>query len=88
MAMKKSRMMKVYGQSGYRYKATPTIMLKGRWLKDLGFDIGDYISVSCENGKLKRSDYGLDQQPRWGCVCCGSDLQHADGLSIRCDSQD
>ena len=52
MAMKKSRMMKVYGQSGYRYKATPTIMLKGQWLKDLGFDIGDYISVSCENGKL------------------------------------
>lgn len=52
MAMKKSRMMKVYGQSGYRYKVTPTIMLKGQWLKDLGFDIGDYISVSCENGKL------------------------------------
>ena len=52
MAMKKSRMMKVHGQSGYRYKATPTIMLKGQWLKDLGFDIGDYISVSCENGKL------------------------------------
>ena len=52
MAMKKSRMMKVYGQSGYRDKATPTIMLKGQWLKDLGFDIGDYISVSCENGKL------------------------------------
>lgn len=49
---KKSRSVKVYGQSGYNYKAVPTIMLKGQWLKELGFDIGDYISISCENGKL------------------------------------
>lgn len=27
-------------------------MLKGQWLKELGFDIGDYVSVTCENGKL------------------------------------
>ena len=52
MAFKKNRNMKVYGTSGYRYKATPTIMLKGEWLKELGFEIGDYVSVSCENGKL------------------------------------
>ena len=52
MAFKKSRNMKVHGTSGYRYKATPTIMLKGEWLKELGFEIGDYVSVSCENGKL------------------------------------
>ena len=42
----------MYGTSGYSYKQTPTIMLKGEWLKELGFDIGDYMSVSCENGKL------------------------------------
>ena len=52
MAIKKSRQMKVDGQSGYHYKSTPAIMLKGQWLKELGFEIGDYISVSCENGKL------------------------------------
>ena len=52
MAFKKNRSMKVYGQSGYRYKETPEIMLKGLWLQELGFGIGDYISVSCENGKL------------------------------------
>ncbi len=52
MEAKKSRSMKVYGQSGYRYKETPTIMLKGQWLKELGFEIGDYISVNCDNGKL------------------------------------
>ena len=49
---KANRNMKVYGMSGYNYKSTPTIMLKGMWLAELGFDIGDYISVSCENGKL------------------------------------
>ena len=51
MAFKKNRNMKVHGTSGYRYKATPTIMLKGEWLKELGFEIGDYVSVCCENGK-------------------------------------
>ncbi|MDD6515194.1 MAG: SymE family type I addiction module toxin [bacterium] len=49
---KKNRSVKVYGMSGYKYQSTPTIMLKGNWLKELGFEIGDYISISCENGKL------------------------------------
>lgn len=50
--MAKKRSVKVYGQSGYKYKETPTIMLKGLWLKEAGFDIGDYISVICEDGKI------------------------------------
>lgn len=50
--MAKKRSVKVYGQSGYRYRETPTIMLKGLWLKEVGFDIGDYISVTCEEGKI------------------------------------
>lgn len=49
---KETRSIKVYRSSGYQYRETPTIMLKGQWLKELGFDIGDYISVSCENGKI------------------------------------
>ena len=48
----KNRSMKVYSQNGRNYKATPTIILKGQWLEEMGFAIGDYISVSCENGKL------------------------------------
>lgn len=52
MAFKKIRNMKVYEQSGYQYKATPTIMLKGQWLKEAGFNIGDSITVTCEDGKL------------------------------------
>ena len=50
--MAKKRSVKVYGQSGYKYRETPTIMLKGMQLKEAGFDIGDYISVACEDGKI------------------------------------
>ena len=50
--MAKKRSIKVYGQSGYKYRETPTIMLKGQWLKEAGFEIGDYISVTCEDGNL------------------------------------
>ena len=52
MAFKKFRKMKVYNVSGYNYKDTPTIILKGDWLKETGFDIGSLIQVECENGKL------------------------------------
>lgn len=44
--MAKKRSIKVISQSGHNYKATPTIMLKGQWLKKLGFDIGDYVSIT------------------------------------------
>lgn len=50
--MAKKRSVKVYGQSGYKYREMPTIMLKGQWLKEAGIDIGDYISVTCEDGRI------------------------------------
>ena len=52
MAYKKSRNLKVYGMKDYRYRPTPTILLRGQWLSELGFDIGGYVSISCEKGKL------------------------------------
>ena len=52
MTKKNRRSMKVVAQSGYKYRETPTILLKGQWLKELGFKIGDYVSVSCEDGRL------------------------------------
>lgn len=42
---KKYREIKVIEQSGYRYKLTPTIMLKGQWLAELGFDINRAVLV-------------------------------------------
>lgn len=42
---KKDRKLKVYEQSGYRYKPTPVIMLKGQWLEQLSFPAGTPITV-------------------------------------------
>ena len=47
MPYKKYRKMKVY-----EYKRTPSIVLKGKWLSELGFDIGEQIEVKCEDGRL------------------------------------
>lgn len=52
MAFKKIRIMKVYEQSGYHYKSTPTIMLKGVWLRELGVEENTPISVECSGGRL------------------------------------
>lgn len=52
MASKKNRKMKVYGTNGYKYKNTPTIILKGIWLEKSGFEIGEEIEVKCEKGRL------------------------------------
>ena len=49
---KNVRNLKVYEQSGHNYKSTPAIMLKGLWLKKLGFDSNTPVSVKCENGRL------------------------------------
>jgi antitoxin component of MazEF toxin-antitoxin module len=52
MAIKKNRSIKVVSQSGRNYRETPTIMLRGVWLEQFNFHIGDYVSVCCEDGKL------------------------------------
>lgn len=52
---KNKRNLKVYQTSGYQYKTTPTIMLKGDWLKEWGFDCGDRIVVECSNEKISIS---------------------------------
>lgn len=54
-AFKKERKMKVYAQSGYKYKDTATIILKGEWLKACGFEPGTPIKVECEDGRLTLS---------------------------------
>ena len=49
---KRERKMKVYAQSGYKYKDTATIIIKGDWLKNCGFEPGTPIRVECEGGRL------------------------------------
>lgn len=51
MDEKRTRKLKVYAQSGYQYKDTPTIILKGKWLEKAGFNIGDEIVITVAEGK-------------------------------------
>lgn len=48
----KKHNLKVYGQSGYKYKETPTIILKGQWLKEAGFEIGNRVTLECDKGTI------------------------------------
>lgn len=56
MDEKRTRKLKVYAQSGYRYKDTPTIILKGEWLRRCGFKIGDTINVDVSDKCIKLMD--------------------------------
>ena len=47
--MAKKRSIKVVSQSGYNYKATPTITLKDQWLKKLGRVIFEFNSYLIDN---------------------------------------
>lgn len=49
-----SRKLKVHAQSiGSNYIQVPTLILKGQWLKQAGFDIGDYVDVECNRDRIK-----------------------------------
>ena len=70
---KQMRNMKVYNQSGYQYKSTPTITLKGKWLSECGFDMGMPITVKCEEGRLTiyRADDLTDEMMKKAAFGCG-----------------
>lgn len=56
MKNKKNRRLKVYGQSnGYNYQNVPTIVLKGKWLEDAGFEIGQSVDVTVDRNVLRVS---------------------------------
>ena len=62
--LKKNRKLKVYygHQKGRKerrgwyessdYVEVPTIILKGQWLREIGFEVGDNIEVECIEGKM------------------------------------
>lgn len=54
MAYKEYREMKVYEQSGYNYKPTPTIVLKGKWLEELGFGSGTPVVVKSSHKENRK----------------------------------
>lgn len=58
MAFKEYRDMKVYEQGGYNTVGTPTIILKGQWLREIGFEYGTPITVKCEGSNLSLKRIG------------------------------
>lgn len=49
---KNIRKIKVNATSGYKYKDTPTILLKGEYLNACGFSIGTQLTVTLSNDKI------------------------------------
>lgn len=49
-----SRKLKIYEQSmgGGSYTSVPTIILKGKWLKEAGFISGEYVEVVYDGDKI------------------------------------
>ena len=52
MEQLKERNLKVYNQSRNGYTNIPTILLKGHWLKEFGFNMGDQVILICNNDEI------------------------------------
>ncbi len=50
----KKRKLKIYAQSmgGGNYTSVPTILLKGKWLEEAGFQMGEYVVVEVQGDKI------------------------------------
>lgn len=50
------RNLTVYNYSPYIvgkvYPSRPQIIIQGRWLENLGFSIGEKVTLSCEEGRI------------------------------------
>ncbi|WP_251496552.1 SymE family type I addiction module toxin [Otoolea muris] len=47
-----TRKLTVYWGSTKAYNPIPKIILQGHWLSDLGFSIGDKVTLSCQQNKV------------------------------------
>ncbi len=52
MEVLKKRKLKVYDQSQRNKSQVPTIILKGDWLKEAGFNCNDEIEVTYNNNQI------------------------------------
>ena len=51
------RKLKICSQSmsGGNYTSVPTILLKGKWFEEVGFQMGEYVAVEVEGDKITLS---------------------------------
>ena len=52
--MKKERILKMSEQSGYYSPKDkrPALTLQGKWLQNLGFEVGDHVNIECTDDKI------------------------------------
>lgn len=48
-----SRMSDSSGYYGSRYTAYPKIQMEGKWLQELGFNVGDQLKVEYKEGSIR-----------------------------------
>lgn len=51
IAMKGKREVRIYNGRGSNY-GKPLLMLQGNWLQEMGFSVGDRVTITCQNNKL------------------------------------
>ena len=69
--VKTKRNVKVLEQSGYKYKPTPAIMLKGQWLAEFGFNIATQVQVQWASWTIvKKKDTFSDHFSGTGGHAC------------------
>ena len=42
-----------YAYGGTRYTAYPKIQMEGKWLQELGFNVGDKLNIEYEEGSIR-----------------------------------
>lgn len=61
----KERKLKVTYAPGSEYKEQiPRIVLQGKWLKELGFEVGEYVIISPSNENIVISKYSESKIPK------------------------
>jgi hypothetical protein len=60
----KKRQLKIYSGSGRNYTHYPQIIIQGKWLRPLGYFIGDKVTVTQDGNRLiiEKSEDGHDAE--------------------------
>ena len=52
LKMKERKLKVTYAPGANHKEEIPRILLQGKWLKELGFEVGKFIIISCTNEEL------------------------------------
>ena len=70
----KERKLKIYSGSGKNYTHYPQIIIQGKWLRSLGYFIGDKVTVTQDGNRLIIEKYedghGADEEAAMVAESC------------------